>query len=205
MFIEKDLFNSKIYNYCFLTLRNIFYWSHTKTNDVPTIASSFTLFTVLLHSKEPAAAAYSYGFTLCHFTKTLQRCWLKGKRDFFLLGHFFLPRMFGIVTSIAQKSACFLLHNIGRFSWNRGHRVFPSRIRSSFSRMRALPQFCKLCKLHNEKEAPLIQKRSSMSTHNHIKLTTNFLAYQKIDKLFTLLLKVCWILTNSYSSWANLD
>ena len=205
MFIEKDLFNSKIYNYCFLTLRNIFYWSHTKTNDVPTIASSFTLFTVLLHSKEPAAAAYSYGFTLCHFTKTLQRCWLKGKRDFFLLGHFFLPRMFGIVTSIEQKSACFLPHNIGRFSWNRGHRDFPSHVRSSFSRMRALPQFCKLCKLHNEKEAPLIQKRSSMSTHNHIKLTTNFLAYQKIDKLFTLLLKVCWILTNSYSSWANLD
>ena len=195
----------KVYNYCLLTLRNIFYWSHTKTNDVPTIASSFTLFTVLLHSKEPAAAAYSYGFTLCHFTKTLQRCWLKGKRDFFLLGHFFLPRMFGIVTSIAQKSACFLPHNIGRFSWKRGHSVFPSRIRSSFSRMRALPQFCKLCKLHNEKEAPLIQKRSSMSTHNHIKLTTNFLAYQKIDKLFTLLLKVCWILTNSYSSWANLD
>ena len=195
----------KVYNYCLLTLRNIFYWSHTKTNDVPTIASSFTLFTVLLHSKEPAAAAYSYGFTLCHFTKTLQRCWLKGKRDFFLLGHFFLPRMFGIVTSIEQKSARFLPHNIGRFSWKRGHSVFPSRIRSSFSRMRALPQFCKLCKLHNEKEAPLIQKRSSMSTHNHIKLTTNFLAYQKIDKLFTLLLKVCWILTNSYSSWANLD
>ena len=55
-----------------------------------------------------------------------------------------------------------------------------------FSRMRALPQFCKLCKLHNEKEVALIQKRSSMSTHNHIKLTTNFLCH-KIDNLFTYL------------------
>ena len=64
--------------------------------------------------------------------------------------------------------------------------VIPEKIGLVFSRMRALPQFCKLCKLHNEKEVALIQKRSSMSTHNHIKLTTNFLCH-KIDNLFTLL------------------
>ena len=53
----------KVYNYCLLTLRNIFYWSHTKTNDVPTIASSFTLFTEAF-KKSP--------------TTTLEflRCWL---------------------------------------------------------------------------------------------------------------------------------
>ena len=79
-----------------------------------------------------------------------------------------------------------IFHLFTNFSLTQCVCVIPEKIGLVFSRMRALPQFCKLCKLHNEKEVALIQKRSSMSTHNHIKLTTNFLCH-KIDNLFTLL------------------
>ena len=153
-------------------------WPRSSKGDTTTKNS----FSILLSLSSPSKVFQSHSFIMIHEEKSEIHLSLSSRANGYPLCIYVFSSLHELPIFLREYFSSFYKF----FSNAVCVCVIPEKIGLVFSRMRALPQFCKLCKLHNEKEVALIQKRSSMSTHNHIKLTTNFLCH-KIDNLFTLL------------------